>query len=267
MILVTFGALGAVLAALIADKFDWKTAYLVGGGLGLLLLMIRMGTLESGMFKNMHQQETVQKGNFFSLFKTWHQFRKYINCILIGLPVWFVIGLLIALSETFARETGVTEKVSTGTAIMFAYLGLSIGDLLSGTLSQLLKSRKKVVYLYLLMCAVLSGVFLMSDGLSANMFYAMCLLLGAATGYWALFVSIASEQFGTNIRSTVTTTVPNFVRGAVWPITFGYKALAPSSGPISAALLVGLICIGLAFIATASVKETFGKDLDYFEPA
>ena len=265
MILVTFGALGAVLAALIADKFDWKTAYLVGGGLGLLLLLIRMKTLESGMFKNMKEQSAVKKGDFFSLFRTRTQFIKYINCILIGLPVWFVIGLLIALSETFAKETGVTEKVSTGTAIMFAYLGLSIGDLLSGTLSQLLKSRKKVVYLYLGLCAVLSGIYLMSNGLSANMFYAMCLLLGTATGYWALFVSIASEQFGTNIRSTVTTTVPNFVRGAVWPITMGYKMLVPDSGPISAALLVGITCIGMAFIATASVKETFGKDLDYVE--
>ena len=264
MILVTFGALGAVLAGLVADMFDWKTAYLVGGGLGILLLLIRMRTLESSMFKNMEHSE-VKRGDFFSLFTSRSQFIKYINCILIGLPVWFVIGLLIALSETFARETKVSEPITTGTAIMFAYIGLSLGDLLSGLLSQLLQSRKKVVYLYLGLCTILSGIYILSAGLSASWFYALCLFLGMATGYWALFVTIASEQFGTNIRSTVTTTVPNFVRGAVWPITFFYTSMVPSAGVVSSALLVGIICIGLAFLATAQVKETFGKDLDYME--
>lgn len=264
MILVTFGALGAVFAAIIADQFDWQTSYYVGGGMGLLLLLIRMGTLESGMFKNM-SHSSVKKGDFLSLFSSGKQFMKYLNCILIGLPVWFVIGLLIALCVSFSKETGVIGEVKTGTAIMFAYIGLSVGDLFSGLLSQMLRSRKKVVYLYIALCATLSATFLFVEGLSSGMFYVLCLLLGVGTGYWALFVTIASEQFGTNIRSTVTTTVPNFVRGAVWPITFGFQALVPTTGFIGAAVVVGSICMGLALYATISVKETFAKDLDYTE--
>ncbi|MES2627455.1 MAG: MFS transporter [Bacteroidota bacterium] len=266
MILVTFGALGAVFAFVVSEfpGLTWQHSYMIGGGMGLLLLLIRMGTLESGMFKSMHHS-TVKKGDFLSLFTSRERFFKYLNCILIGLPVWYVIGLLIALCVTFAKATGVTGEVSTGKAVMFAYIGLSVGDLISGLLSQFMKSRKKVVYIYLTLCAVLSATFLFVTGLSTSAFYTLCLLLGVGTGFWALFVSIASEQFGTNIRSTVTTTVPNFVRGSVWPITIGFQYLSPAVGVIAAASVVGVICIGLAFVATLSVKETFGKELDYVE--
>ncbi len=270
MILVAFGALGAVFAAFVA-KFDWQMSldnwqisYIVGGAMGLLLLLIRMGTLESGMFKNMHHS-TAKKGDFMSLFKTKDRAFRYLGCILIGLPVWFVIGLLIALCTTFAKETGVVGEVSTGTAVMFAYIGLSTGDIISGLLSQWFKSRKKVVFLYLGLCAVLSAIFLFSNGLSVNAFYTLCLFLGIATGYWCLFVTISSEQFGTNIRSTVTTTVPNFVRGAVWPITIGFQKLLPATGAIWGASVIGIICIGLAVLATMRVNETFARDLDYVE--
>ncbi len=264
MILVTFGALGAVFAALVAGQFDWQTSYIVGGGMGLLLLLIRMGTLESGMYKHV-AESNVKKGDFFSLFRSKKTMLKYINCILVGLPVWYVIGVLIALCVTFSKEIHVVGEVSTGTAIMFSYIGLSVGDLFSGLLSQWFKSRRKVVFLYLALCAVLSITYLFSSGLSVQTFYVMCLLLGIATGYWALFVTIASEQFGTNIRSTVTTTVPNFVRGAVWPITFGFQYLSIKFGVIYSATIVGFICIALAALATHSLKETFGKELDYVE--
>ncbi len=148
---------------------------------------------------------------------------------------------------------------------MFAYIGLSVGDLLCGVISQLIRSRKKVVIAYLIVSMILIFVFLFSKGLSLFWFNAMCLLLGAATGYWALFVTIASEQFGTNLRATVTTTVPNFVRGAVVPITLSFKALESSVGSISGAVIVGVVCIVLAFIAILNVDETFGKDLNYTE--
>lgn len=264
MILVTFGALGAVFAALIADAFDWKTSYLVGGGMGLLLLLVRMTALESDMFKNI-KHRAIEKGHFRVIFRDKKSILTYLSCIGVGLPVWFVIGLLIALCVTFAKVNGVQGEVNTGEAIMYAYIGLSVGDLISGILSQWLKSRKKVVVLYLVFCALLSVVFLFYRELALSQFYVLCLLLGIGTGYWALFVTIASEQFGTNIRSTVTTTVPNFVRGAVWPITYGFKLLLPSLGEVGAAALVGAVCIALASASIAYLDESFAKDLDYQE--
>ncbi len=287
MVIVTFGALGAVLAAIVGGNGkalaewmttltgyafqNWQMVYIIGGALGLMLLLLRAGTLESGMFKEMKSTE-VHRGNFFILFSSWSNFFKYLNCILIGLPIWYMIGVLVALSgDVFSIELGLVgpdgkSLISNGSAVMFSYLGLSAGDLLSGLLSQILKSRKKVVVIFISMSTALMVWFLFfSNGITPSIYYLMCFLIGAATGFWAIFVTIASEQFGTNIRSTVTTTAPNFVRGAVVPITLGFSALAPSLGNIWSAAIVGFICMGLAMIAILSVKETFGKDLDYFE--
>jgi len=264
MIIVTFGALGAVLAALIGDKFNWKTAYWIGGLLGLSLLIMRIGILESKMYKEI-KHSRIKKGAFHQLFTNYKRFFKYLSCIAIGLPVWFVIGVPIALAELFAKEIGVNGKISTGNAIMYAYIGLSVGDLLSGLLSQLFKSRKKVVLLYLLLTIFFLSLFFFADNISLFYFNTLCFLLGAATGYWALFVTIASEQFGTNIRSTVTTTVPNFVRGAVVPITLGFQWMNKQFNVVYSALAIGAICIMLAFIALINMKETFNKELDYIE--
>jgi len=272
MLIVTMGALGAVAAALISNNpfhffglQPWQIAYLIGGCLGLLLLFLRVGTYESGMFDQLKAKKNVSKGNFFMLFTNGKRFRRYLACILIGLPVWYCIGILIKFSEKFAGLIGVVGEVKVGFAIMYAYIGLSVGDLLSGLLSQLFRSRKKIVMAYLFGTIVLVAIFLFTKNMTASTFYFMCFLLGCATGYWALFVTIASEQFGTNIRATVTTTVPNFVRGAVVPITLGFKTLEISMGSVNSALVVGVICIGLAIVATLSIRETFSKDLDYLE--
>ncbi|MFM8759533.1 MAG: hypothetical protein ACKODS_08330, partial [Methylophilaceae bacterium] len=189
----------------------------------------------------------------------------YMACVMIGLPVWYCIGILIKFSLTFSVMTGVVGEVDMGYVIMFTYIGLSVGDLLSGLLSQYLRSRKKVVLLYLAITTVLILFFVFARGLSVNEFYFLVFLIGSATGYWALFVSIAAEQFGTNLRATVTTTVPNFVRGAVIPITLTFKALEATVGATGGALIVGAVCITLAIVATISVSETFSKDLDYLE--
>jgi MFS family permease len=179
------------------------------------------------------------------------------------LPIWFVIGVLINLSHRFGEVFNL--QIDVAQSVMYAYLGLSFGDLLSGLFSQWLRSRKKVVLGYLLFTVVLLCIYLFNNSVSETYFYFMCFMLGAATGYWALFVTIASEQFGTNIRSTVTNTVPNFVRGAVVPITLSFKALIPVVGIIYAALIVGLICLFLAIAGILYVKETFSKDLNYYE--
>jgi len=277
MLIVTLGALGAVAAALVANMkitfwglASWQIAYLIGGFLGLLLLLMRFGTFESGMFEDVQKDKSIKKGNFLTLFTDGKRFMKYLSCILIGLPVWFVIGILIKFSDKFVSILGSAECAASfnkGYAIMFAYIGLSVGDFIVGILSQVFQNRKKVVISTLLLSALLMVIFFLMRDISAYIFYFMCFLLGASTGYWALFVTIASEQFGTNIRATATTTVPNFVRGGVIPITLGYKALGGSeiSTAIFAACIVGGICSILALLATMNVSETFGKDLNYLE--
>lgn len=274
MLIVTMGALGAVAAGVISNVqltflglAQWQIAYIVGGGLGLLLLLLRMGTFESGMFDEMKAAKGIQRGNLLMLFNRRDRLVKYIACILIGLPVWYCIGILIKFSEKFAVLNHVQGEVHVGTVIIFTYIGLSVGDLVSGLLSQYFRSRKKVVLGYLVSTIILGLVYLYADGLSSTNFYLLTFLIGCATGYWALFVSIATEQFGTNIRATVASTVPNIVRGAVIPITLSFKSIEANNGAVNAALIVGAVSLGLAIIATWRVDETFSKDLDYYEVA
>jgi MFS transporter, putative metabolite:H+ symporter len=261
------GALGAVTAAVVGgyskDPEWWRTCYFIGGGMGLFLLILRFGTFESLLFQNV--EKNVQKGNFFSLFNNWERFKKYFYCILIGLPVWFVVGILVLAAPEMGKALNVQGEILGGKTIMFCYAGLSLGDFLSGVVSQILKSRKKTIYIFVGLAAIFTIIYLNSFGISANNFYILCFILGFFGGYWAVFITMSSEQFGTNIRATVTTTVPNFVRGALIPITIGFKALIPSYGLLNSAMIVGVICFASALWATSQVKETFTKDLDYVE--
>jgi hypothetical protein len=223
--------------------------------------------MESGMYQNM-QHSSISRGNIFLLFSTRERFLKYLKCILVGLPIWYIVGLIVANSEPiWAKEFGIQGKVVNGSAVMYSYLGLCVGDILSGVLSQLLRSRKKVVMIYLLIDIMLVVYFFFfMHGASATTFYMLVFLLGAATGFWALFVTIAAEQFGTNIRSTVTNTTPNFVRGSV-PLIMGLFQLmvAYSISSTVSGIVIGLICLSLSFWAIFNMPETFGKELDYVE--
>jgi len=270
-IIVTLGALGAVVAALIANfkialfgLEAWQTAYILGGVLGLLLLLLRFGTFESGMFEQLEKK--TSRGNFFILFQERERFIKYLHCISIGLPVWFVLGTLVKRAPGYAEHIGTTTPVSVATAVMMAYLGLSIGDLISGFLSQVLRSRRKVVLLYLGLSLLTTLVYVFIQNLSVYGFYVLIFILGISTGYWALFVTIASEQFGTNIRATATTTVPNFVRGSVIPIGLSFSYLMGATASLTTStLIIGGVCFGLAAFSILSLPETFGKSLDYLE--
>ena len=290
LIVVTFGALGAVFAAEVADQgawfgriwssmtgrelMSWQITYLVGGLMGSVLLVMRVGTFESGLFQEV-RGKSVRKGDLRMLFNDRGRFLRYVGCILIGVPVWFVIGVLVSLSQdVFVPELGINTsaldaeglKRINGQAIKYAYIGLSIGDLLSGLLSQLLRSRRKVIVLYLFANLALTLIFLFGmRGASIANYNWLCLALGMATGYWVIFVTVASEQFGTNIRSTVATTTPNFVRGAVLPVTNAFKFLAVPLGNLTGALVVGLVCIGAALWATFHLRETFHTDMDFVE--
>jgi len=280
MIIVTFGALGAVAAFMVSNHGDaigkfisnivgkpianWQVAYIVGGSLGLILLALRASTFESSMFENLSKSD-VQRGKFFSLFKNKTTFKKYMACIVIGLPVWFVVGVLIALSHRFLPAE-VAKVVPSKEMVLWSYVGLSLGDLMSGLLSQLVKSRKKVILFNIIGIFVISSIYLFGPTGSATYYRVLAVVLGSVTGYWALFVTNASEQFGTNIRSTVSATVPNFVRGGVILITGGFEFFMATlhSANISA-VIVGIICVSLAIWGTLHVEESFHKDLNYYE--
>jgi MFS transporter, putative metabolite:H+ symporter len=263
-IVATIGVTGAIFAAIIGDMFSWKTAFIIGGILGLILLVLRIKMFESGMYKSI-QNSKVSKGNFLMLFTSSDRFFRYLYCILIGLPIWFVVGILITFSPEFAKVLGVQGPISAGNSILFTYTGLIFGDFASGFLSQYMKSRKKIVTIFILLTAIFIFVYLFTSGLSVTMFYGLCVLLGISIGYWAVFVTTASEQFGTNLRSTVTTTVPNFIRGSVLPITLAFTALRPAFGMIYSALLVGIVSIIIALFAIYKLEETYSKDLNYLE--
>jgi len=265
MIVACVGLLGAVMAALISAKYTWQTSYFIGGGMGLLLLSLRIGLVESGMFKETTENENVKRGNFFMLFNSWPRFKKYVCCILIGLPLWYVVGVLITFSPEFGKALNATGILDAGKGIMYCYIGISIGDVVAGLLCQLLKSRKQVMLIFLMLTAVSVGIYLYSFGLTPQGLILLSLLLGFASGYWATFVTIAAEQFGTNLRATVTTTVPNFVRGSLIAITTGFQFFKDKLGILEGAMVVGAICIVISLFALSQLKDTFSKDLDYVE--
>ena len=272
MIVASVGVSGAVAAYIIYEIFqDWRLCYYAGGVLGILLLFLRISITESGIFKRV-QEENEKKGDFLSLFTNRKRFFKYINCILIGMPLWFLVGVLITFSPEFAKALNIpqAETIEAGKAIAFCYAGLVFGDIASGLLSQLLKSRKKVMYWFLAFNLVMVFVYLNVAGISANVFYFLCLLMGVSVGYWVLFVTIAAEQFGTNIRATVTTTAPNFVRGSLPLIILIYSYFRDSifdGDIIKSGMVVGSLLSIISLLALSQLKETFHKDLDYSEKA
>jgi predicted MFS family arabinose efflux permease len=263
------GLLGAVVAYFTVQFFTWRVAFFVGGGLGIMLLLLRIGVFESGMYKNVADNKNIKRGDFRMFFNSSERFGRYIRCIFIGLPTWFVIGLLASFSNEFGAALGITEKITPGLAIMWCYVGLSAGDLFSGFLSHRLASRKKAVTYMMIFTALVTLVYLYGGISNAKVFYTLCLMAGFGIGYWAMFVTIAAEQFGTNLRSTAATTVPNMVRGMVIPMTSLYAALKPAnlapSGVINAGAIVGLIAFILGFWAIFTISETHDKDLDFNE--
>ena len=263
-VVASVGITGALVADLVGNLLSWQGAFLTGGILGLLLLILRIKVTDSGMFKNLAHQD-VARGDFLMLFKSRSRFLRYLRSILIGVPIWYVVAILVASSPELARSLGVVGSVDPGHAIAFCYLGLAIGDLGSGFISQWIASRKRTVLLFQGLTLVTVLITLLSRGVSAQTYYFLCVTLGFSAGYWAVFVTIASEQFGTNMRATVTVTVPNFVRGAVVPITTSFLALKAHWGIVNSALFIGLCCLVVAVISLWGMDETHAKDLNFLE--
>lgn len=260
------GLTGAVAAFIIKEQFDWRTCYFIGGGLGLVLLFLRISVFESGMFQQLKSMD-VSKGNFFMLFTRAERLKRYVLNILIGLPTWFVIGVLVSFSGEFGEAMGITESIDPGKAIMYAYAAISIGDVLIGLLSQWLKSRKQSLFIFYAITAIFMILFFTIQwGGSAEKMYWICAGLGFGTGFWAIFVTMAAEQFGTNLRATAATTIPNMVRGmlAVFILPL-FKAVRTVTDYYTAGWICAIIIMLIAIIAAYRIQETFGKDLNYLE--
>lgn len=248
----------------VADLQPWQWTYLTGGVLGLLLLALRVGVAESGMFRK-HEASTVARGDLRMLFNDRGRFLRFVQCLLIGLPIWFVAGILVNFAPETARGLGVAGRVSAGDAVALFYTGLILGDLGSGVLSQLLHSRRRVVALSLALTSLGIVAYVFWPGLTPRGVYGLCVLLGLTTGYWAVFVTVASEHFGTNLRATVTTVVPNVVRGALPLMILAYAPLREVAGVRTGVLVVGGAVMALAFLALRGLEETHGRDLDFVE--
>ena len=262
------GLTGAVVAFIMKNNFDWRTCYYIGGGLGLLLLLLRVSVFESSMFKDVKKQK-VKLGNFFMLFNKKERFKRYLTSILIGLPTWFVIGVLVAFSNDFGKAMGIQEKIDPGKSIMYAYVAISIGDILIGFISQWLKSRKKALFLFYFITTIFIVLFFTIQwGGSAAKMYWICAGMGFGTGFWAIFITMGAEQFGTNLRATAATTIPNMVRGMlaifILPLFQCFRGIE-GVGYVNGGIYTGIIIMVITIVAAIMTKETFNKDLNFVE--
>jgi MFS family permease len=264
-IVATVGVSGAIAAALVGDMTTWRTAYIIGGVMGLTLLVLRVSVSESGIFSSIRANSEVARGDIRMLFNSRERFVRFISCVLSGVPIWYVAAILVTFSPEIGVALDITEPLRGSRSILFLYIGLTAGDLISGLLSHLIKSRKKAIGAFLLLNVPLVLILLNSKGRNSDFYYSMITAIGFFTGYWAVFISTAAEQFGTNLRATVATSVPNFVRGFVVPITIAFEYLKGPFGVVGSAQTVGLVTFVLAGLALLKMRETFGVDLDYLE--
>lgn len=257
------GLTGAVLAFFIAQWFDWRTCYFIGGGLGLLLLFVRLSVFESGLYKSLASNSKVSKGNFLMLFATKERFMRYLRSILIGLPTWFVVGILISFSPEFARQLGITESIDPGIGIMVSYSAIAVGDVAIGLLSQRLQSRKQAMHVFYAITMV--GMLIFFTSSSALQLYISTGIMGFGTGFWAVFVTIGAENFGTNLRATAATSIPNMVRGSLNGITALFLALNAKFTYVHAGIVTAVVVMLITYWAISGLQETFGRDLDFYE--
>ena len=249
---------------IISNNNDWRICYFLGGVLGFLLLIMRVSVFESGMYENM-QNAKIKKGNLGLLFKKPKRVKKYLLAILIGLPCWYVIGILLTFSKEFGEHFGIDHPIDSGKAVMFAYIFISIGDLLIGFFSNYLKSRKKALYVFYAMTTFGIILYFCQHNGTAYFMYAICMFLGFATGFWALFVTMAAEHFGTNLRATAATTVPNMVRGSLGIMLVIFGLLEKHFEYTTAGAITGVIVMTISIIALVMTEETFGRDLNFIE--
>lgn len=263
-LVATMGVLGALLAYVIAYLFDWRASYIIGGCLGLVLMVSRIKVFESGIFLRLKEKQ-VKRGNILMLFNNKTRLLKYVTSIVIGMPIWFVTGILITFSPEFGQAMGLDQPVDAGKAVLFTFGAQVAGNIVSGTLSQYFQSRKKVILIFMLLSFAFVVIMLLFPVQHITLFYLLCACLGFGSGYWTLFITVAAELFGSNLRATVATTVPNFVRGTIIPLTALFVLAKSSAGVLHGALIVGSATYAVALLALFYLEETFKKDLNYTE--
>lgn len=263
-VIAVTGVMGTITAYFVNQWFhDWRLCYYIGGSLGLILLVLRVGFLESSMFDEL-KKTNVQRGNFFMFFNKSERFLRYLRGILIGLPVWYAIGVLVTFSDKFAKEFGIGD-IDPGKAVMYLYAGLALGDLSAGIISNLIRSRKKTLFLfYAIMSVSIAAYFLYHA--NANSFYLTCAALGFGSGVSVLYITMSAEQFGTNLRATAAISIPNFVRGFLPLIILLFKGLRTATGNfVVGGWVTGIIIMVIAVIAAWFTHESFGRDLNFLE--
>jgi MFS transporter, putative metabolite:H+ symporter len=259
-----FGVFGAVTAFFMKEQFDWRTCYYIGGVMGLVLLVLRISVSESGLYKQV-QKTSVVRGNFLMFFNNRDRFGRYMRCILIGIPVWFTVGVLITFSDQFGKAMGI-EGIDPGKAILYQYMAIAFGDMTVGLLSNWLKSRKKALYIFYGILAFFMVMYFTQDGGSPERFYWICAGLGYGTGLSVVYITMSAEQFGTNLRATAAITIPNMVRAAVPLSLLLFRWLRSVTGDyITGGWITALIVMIIAVLAALKTQETFGKDLDFVE--
>ncbi|MEY4117227.1 MAG: hypothetical protein RLZZ116_555 [Planctomycetota bacterium] len=258
-------AAGIVAAGLIFEPLPWNYCYLLGGCLGLVLLVLRIGVVESGLFEQARAKEGIHRGNPLQLLWPPRRFARFALVVLSAMPIWFVGGVMFVFAPEIGKAMGIAEDINPGKVIFWAYLGVVVGDVASGLTSQVIRSRTRTIIGFLAFLAAAIALFFAIAPRGAQEFYWMMCLVGAATGYWAIFVTTASEQFGTNLRATAATSAPNFVRAMAVPITSIWFAMKPALGAVQATWVLGICCVAIGLIAALALDETFHRDLDYLE--
>jgi MFS transporter, putative metabolite:H+ symporter len=265
-VIATCGVLGGISAALLSKIItDWRTLYFIGGGIGLVLLALRVSVAESGMFSSL-EKTAVQRGNYLQFFNTKERFYRYAKGMLIGMPVWYCIGILIFFADEFARKMGISG-ITPGNAILFQYIGLGFGDVSAGLISHKLKSRKKALYIFYGIFIIFLILFFTQQNSSPAWFYFICSGLGFGSGISVLYIITSAEQFGTNLRASAATSITNFVRGFTPLLLLIFTQLRGYNdwGYIKAAWVIGIAVMLISGTALYFTKESFGKDLDFVE--
>jgi MFS family permease len=264
-IVASVGILGALPAASITHYSSWRIAYVVGGILGIVLLVSRLKLNESGIFR-LASAGRVASGDVAAFFKDRDRAWRYIRCVAVGVPLWFALGVLTAFAPEITKELGVSAPVAVGTAVIYQFTGAALGNIVAGALSQWFRHRIKVIGIFTGLTAATSLLFLFSYGVTPSFFYGLFFLLGLVTGHWGVFATTAAEQFGTNLRATAASSIPNVVRASVIPMTLAIQTMSPHLGLRESVLGIGFVVIAVALASLRKMKDTFDRDLAFIEP-